>query len=276
MTIIPVLLYHSISADPPGWIAPYSVTPSSFGRHLDVIAESNATALSVSQLIDVLRGQVALPPRPVVITFDDGFADVISAAAQLASRNLRSTLYITTGAIRGRGPRPPGLALPPAEMLDWSQVAELADMDIEIGAHTHTHPQLDTMRISQARNEIRGSKHILEDFLGREVPSFAYPHGFQSAQLQREVEAAGYTSACGVMNALSSLSDRALCVARLTVRNTTSTEAIAGWLAGRGARVAPYPEALRTKAWRAYRRGRGARSTRGVIDDQTSKSEVPQ
>lgn len=274
MTTVPILLYHSISTDPPGWIAPYSVTPAVFGHHLELIAESNATVLSVSQLVGALRGLVPLPPRPVVITFDDGFADICSAAVQLASHNMCSTLYITTGAIRGSGARPADMALPPAEMLDWSQVDELAEMNIEIGAHTHTHPQLDAMRISEARNEIRSSKHILEDRLGRQVPSFAYPHGFQSARLRREVEAAGYTSACGVMNALSSHSDQAFCLARLTVRNTTSTAAMAAWLTGRGARVAPYPEAFRTKAWRAYRRGRGPRSTRGVIDDRTSKSEV--
>jgi peptidoglycan/xylan/chitin deacetylase (PgdA/CDA1 family) len=276
MKTIPILLYHSVSAAPPAWITPYSVHPDVFARHAELIAASGRTPLTVSQLVGAMSGRTALPTKPVVITFDDGFADFAPAAARLADLNICSTLYLTTGALRGRGRPARRMALPAADMLHWSQVRELADMDIEIGAHTLTHPQLDTMPIGQARAEIRDSKHALEDFLGREVPSFAYPHGFQSARLRREVAAAGFTSACGVMNALSSDSDRIFCLARLTVRRTTSADDIAAWLAGQGARVAPYPEALRTKAWRAYRRGRGSRSTRGVIENRPSISGVGQ
>lgn len=273
MTIIPILLYHSVSADPPEWIAPYSVTPDSFAHHADLIVASGRTPMTVSELVAALRGHSALPPRPVVVTFDDGFADVVQAANRLLDNDIRSTLYVTTGALSGGPRRPKHLALPPADMLDWSQLTELTDMDVEIGAHTLTHPQLDAMRIDLARNEIQGSKHLLEDYLGREVPSFAYPHGFQSARLRSEVATAGYTSACGVMNALSSDSDRVFCLARLTVRNTTPAQQVAAWLEDRDARVAPFPEALRTKLWRAYRRGRGTRSTRGVIKTSARQTE---
>jgi peptidoglycan/xylan/chitin deacetylase (PgdA/CDA1 family) len=273
VTTIPILLYHSISTDPPDWIAPFTVSPESFARQLDLIVESGRTPMSISELIDALQGQSALPAKPVAITFDDGFADFAAAADQLAARRIRSTLYVTTGALGGSGSQTPGWVLPPARMLAWSQLADLADSGVEIGAHTHTHPQLDTMRVADAGREIRVGKQLLEDHLGREVPSFAYPHGFQSARLQREVEAAGYTSACGVMDALSSDDDRAFCLARLTVRNTTSHAELAAWLEGRGARVAPYREALKTKAWRAFRRSRSARSTRGVVNTRPARSK---
>jgi peptidoglycan/xylan/chitin deacetylase (PgdA/CDA1 family) len=276
MTIIPILLYHSISADPARWISTYSVPPDAFARHTELIAASGRTPLTVSELVDALNGPTVLPPRPVVITFDDGFADFAAAAVQLTDRGIRSTLYVTTGALRGAGPWRAKTALPAAEMLTWEQVKELADMDVEIGTHTNTHPQLDTVPIARARAEIREPKRALEDYLGREVRSFAYPHGFQSARLRSEVQSAGYASACGVMNALSSESDRHFVLARLTVRRTTTDDEIAGWLLGRGARVAPYPEALRTKAWRAYRRGRGTRFTQGVIDTRSAKVAAQQ
>ena len=265
MTIIPILLYHSVSADPAGWIAPYAVTPQVFARHVDLIVESGRTPMTVSKLRRALYGRTALPSKPVVVTFDDGFADFAEASAILASHSMPSTLYVTTGALRGRGPRPPEMAIPPAPMLEWSQLAEMADNRVEIGAHTHTHPQLDTLRTPVAVEEIRRCKHLLEDELGHEVPSFAYPHGFHSARIRRAVEAAGYNSACAVMNALSSESDQAFSLARLTVCATTPPGQIAAWLAGRGAPVAPYPERLRTKVWRTYRRVRGTRSARGVI-----------
>lgn len=273
MTIIPILLYHSISDDPADWIAPYTVSPDAFARHLDLILESGRTPMSVSDLVDGLTGRTVLPAAPVVVTVDDGFADFAAAADQLTIRNIPSTLYVTTGALEGARDQMSGWVLPQAKMLAWSQLAELAESGVEMGAHTHTHPQLDTMRATDAGREIRLSKLLLEDHLGREVSSFAYPHGFQSARLRHDVRAAGYTSACGVMDALSSNDDQAFCLARLTVRASTPHGEFATWLAGRGARVAPYPEALKTKAWRMFRRGRGARFTRGVVSTRPARTK---
>jgi peptidoglycan/xylan/chitin deacetylase (PgdA/CDA1 family) len=265
MTTIPILLYHSVSTDPADWIAPYAVTPQDFAHHIELILNSGRTLMTASELSEVLYGRTVLPPNPVLLTFDDGFADFENAAAIMADHSIPSTLYVTTGALRGRGPWPSEMAIPPARMLDWSQLAELAENHVEIGGHTHTHPQLDTLRTRALIEEIRRCKDLLEDQLGHEILSFAYPHGFHSARVVRAVEEAGYNSACAVMNALSSRYDRVLALARLTVRASTTPAQIAEWLAGRGAPVAPYPERFRTVAWRAYRRIRGTESTRGVI-----------
>lgn len=264
MTIVPILLYHSITDDPPGWIAPYTVSPRVFGEHLKLIADSGRTALTVSGLRAALAGHAELPARPIVLTFDDGFADFAAAAATLAEAGMPCTLYVTTGALRGRG-RPSGLALPPAPMLDWSQLAGLAAQGVEIGAHTHTHPQLDILGPAAVRAELVRAKVLLEDVLAQEITGFAFPHGFHTAALRAAVAAAGYRSACAVGNALSSAADRPFALARLTVRPTTSVTTLRAWLGGRGAPIAPRAELLRTKAWRTYRRWRGPGSVRGVI-----------
>jgi peptidoglycan/xylan/chitin deacetylase (PgdA/CDA1 family) len=266
MTVVPILLYHSISHEPAGWIAPFSVTPAMFARHVDLISDSGRTAMTVSDLAAALGGGEPLPPRPVLLTFDDGFADFIAAAEVLAARKFPSTLFVTTGALSGGGARPPNMAIPPAEMLDWSQVGELHELHVEVGAHTHTHRQLDIMGDAAVSDDLRRSKGLLEDALGRAVPSFAYPHGFHRGRTRRVVKAVGHTSACAVMNAFSSDSDRVFSLARLTVRNTTTPEQLTDWLACRGARVAPYRGRPLTTAWRWYRRARGSRSARGVVD----------
>lgn len=265
-TPIPILLYHSISADPARWIAPFAVTPAAFAHHVELITSSGRNAITVSRLCAALGGHSPMPPRPVVITFDDGFVDFADAAAVLGRHHIPSTLYVTTGALRGRGPRPTEMAIPPAPMLDWSQLAELELSNVEIGAHTHTHRQLDIMPTKEVADELRHSKHMLEDELGHQVPSFAYPHGFHCSRIRRVVATVGHTSACAVMDALSSERDELFSLARLTVRATTTSDQIAAWLDGRGARIAPYRERVRTTAWRMYRRARGSRSARGVID----------
>jgi len=271
MTIIPILLYHSVHTDPPDWIAPFTVSPANFVRHIELIHESGRTAMTASDLVRALRHEIPLPERPVVVTFDDGFADFANAAAVLAEHLVPATLYVTTGAMRGRGPLPDDMALPAATMLDWSQLPELVEQGIEIGAHTHTHPQLDILRSPAAADEIVRSKHMLEDALGREVPSFAYPHGFQSTRIRRLVADSGHHSACAVINALSSESDDPYALARLTVRNDTRSEDIAAWLSGDNARVAPHRERWRTTAWRCYRRMGAPGSGSGVIAHSKSQ-----
>lgn len=265
-TPIPILLYHSISADPARWIAPFAVTPAAFKHHVDLIISSGRNPITVSSLCAALGGQSPMPPRPVVITFDDGFADFADAAAILGRHHIPSTVYVTTGALRGRGPRPTEMAIPPTPMLHWSQLAELELSNVEIGAHTHTHRQLDIMRTKEVADELRHSKEMLEDELGHQVLSFAYPHGFHCSRIRRVVATVGHTSAGAVMNALSSQRDDPFSLARLMIRADTTPNQISEWLDGRGARIAPYRERVRTKAWRMYRRARGSRSARGVID----------
>lgn len=264
MTKIPILLYHSVSVDPPGWIADLTVTPRAFSDQMDLIVASGRTPVTVSALRTALEGETVLPRRPVVVTFDDGFADFAAAAVTLADRRIPSTLYVTTGALAGRGPKPANMVLPPAAMLNWSQLADLEDHGVEIGGHTHTHPQLDTLGRREAAVEIRHCKQLLEDEIGHEIGSFAYPYGYSSASVRRSVEAAGYRSACAVMNALSSGSDRAFSLARLMVHASTTPGEVAAWLDETGAATAPYPERMRTRAWRAYRRLRSTDVARRV------------
>jgi peptidoglycan/xylan/chitin deacetylase (PgdA/CDA1 family) len=256
LTPIPILLYHSVSDDPPGWIRPFAVTPETLRRQLALIRDEGATALSVADYAASLGGGRALPERPIVITFDDGLADFRDQALPaLADAELASTLFVTTGFLEGshgvlRNSRPDGPWLDPAAIRD------LHEAGVEIGAHSHSHPHLDTLSVRAAQTEIATSKEILEQILQAPVLSFAYPHGFFSRSLHRLARECGYRSACAVKNALSSPDDDVFALARLTVRSDTSLAQFSAWLDGRGAPTAPRRERGRTRAWRVYRRSR--------------------
>jgi len=252
--LIPILLYHSVNESPPAWIAPFTVTPEAFTEHLDLMVALDCQPLAVSALVDRLASGQPLPARPVVITFDDGFADTASISAPvLAARGFPATVYVTTAALSGRLSTPCH-RLPPAPMLSWDQLPQLERQGIELGAHTLTHPALDILPERPAFTEIRDSKLVLEAALGHLVRSFAYPHGHHDRRVADLVRRAGFDSACAVKERLSGAADDRFALSRLTVMASTPVARLEQWLLGRGAPSCSPRRKLRTRAGRQYRR----------------------
>jgi peptidoglycan/xylan/chitin deacetylase (PgdA/CDA1 family) len=258
MDAVPVFLYHAVSDDPPAWLAPYTVSPRTFAEHLDMIADSGLRLVPLRQLVAALLGGPELPPRSAVLTFDDGYADfACTVAPLLASRGLPTTMYVTTSALTTPGTPSRGGPFPSAAMLSWAQVKELDAAGVEIGGHSRTHAQLDTLPRKAVREEVGGCKQELEDALGHSLVSFAYPHGYSSRRVRALVGEAGWTSAAAIRtSAFSSSRDDPLWFARLMVRADTGRERFTLWTRGEGAPVAPFAEGARTRGWRAYRRAR--------------------
>jgi peptidoglycan/xylan/chitin deacetylase (PgdA/CDA1 family) len=218
------------------------------------------TPLTVTQYIQARsRGASALPERPVILTFDDGFADFFTGALPVLKQyDFTATLYIATAFAGGYSSWMRREKETARCMLSWQQVREIAAHGIECGAHTHTHPQLDTLPLYAARNEMARSKSLLEDHLGQAVYSFAYPYGYQTARLRQVAREVGFTSACAVRHAPSFLADDAFCLSRLMVSADTDLATFAALLTGTWntlslARLL-YRRA-RTPAWQFVRRG---------------------
>jgi peptidoglycan/xylan/chitin deacetylase (PgdA/CDA1 family) len=252
---IPILLYHSVSARPSSEAAPFAVAPDDFRRQLAHLRDQGYTATTVSELVRDLGQRAPLPERLVLLTFDDGFADFASdALPALEDFGFPATLYMTTGFVADQRDDPP--VARPGPMLSWGQLLEAAERGVEIGAHSHTHPELDALVPKVLEREVARPKRLLEERLGREVASFAYPHGYAHARLREGVRAAGYRSACAVRNLPSHPGDDLYFLARQTMRPATSLEAFRRVLA------APYrpPSLLHTqvlpRGWRMLRRSR--------------------
>lgn len=258
MSETPILVYHSICADPPDWIAPYTVSPETFSAHLDAVRASGRQPLTASQYADGLRGTASLPPAAVLITFDDGFADFAdNALPALADRKMPSTLYVTTGALADRRQES---VLPSARMLRSADLPGLEPGGVEIGAHSHTHRQMDILPAAEVRHELSLSGTLLAQTLGHDIRSFAYPHGYWRRQILHQVREAGFDSACAVGNSLSSAKDRILALPRLMVMAHTDAQALAAWLAGSRPPVTSRSYRASALAWRMYRRARAMQS----------------
>lgn len=132
-------------------------------------------------------------------------------------------------------------------MLTWEQISEIDSCGIECGAHSATHPQLDTLAPPAAREEIVLSKLVLEQQLGRQVPTFAYPYGFYNSTVRQLVQQAGYSSACAIKHAMSAVTDDRFALARIIVDSDTDVKRFSRLAEGQGLPVAPKRERIRTK-----------------------------
>lgn len=238
---VPILLYHSISAEAAPLYKPWALPPEVFAAHMACLRVEGYTPITMSEFSRARaeRG-VRLPVRPVVLTFDDGLADFYTGAWPVLVRyGFPATLYVVTGQVGGtsRWLQPAGEGERP--LLSWPQLVEVAAAGIECGAHSQTHRRLDLLPVAEARAEIAASKTTLEQRLGRPVTSFAYPYGRYSPAVRRIVQQAGYATACAVKHGLSTTADNPFALARILIGADTTVAALADRIGGRGLTAAP-------------------------------------
>jgi peptidoglycan/xylan/chitin deacetylase (PgdA/CDA1 family) len=184
---VPILMYHYIrivdaSTDPLGYRL--SVAPDAFAAQMDWIADNGYTPITMATFTACLRGQQTCPARPVVLTFDDGYADnALEALPVLQQRGFVGTFFIVSGRVGA-----PGYMTP-------EQLVALRDAGMEIGAHTVTHADLTQLARDAATVEMRDSRVALEELLGITVRSFSYPAGKYNADLERIAYEIGFESA---------------------------------------------------------------------------------
>lgn len=257
---IPILMYHSISSCASPGFRPCIVTPEAFEEQLTYLEESQHTSMTVTQLVQAMsKGGSTLPPRPIILTFDDGYADFYTKALPALRRHgFTATLYVATAFVGGTSRWLRAREDSTRPMLTWSQLAEISANGIECGAHSHTHPPLDMLPLGVVHDEIVRSKELLEDHLGQQVSSFAYPFGYYSGRIQRIVQEAGYASACAVKLAMSSLHDNPYALARLAIRPDTAVHTLANALfTGRGPLLASPVKRVRLCVRHSVRRAYG-------------------
>lgn len=254
---VPILMYHSVAALKNPAYDRWCVSPARFAEQLSVLAGTGYVAMTTGDYVDHLERGAALPEKVVIITFDDGLQDFLTGALPILGRfGFGATLYVTAGMIgkTGRWLAPLGEGNRP--MLTAEEVRLVAAAGIEIGGHSMTHPELDTLTAAEALDEIGGSRRRLEDILAAPVRSFAYPHGYNSSQTQEIVRKVGYRSAVRVRHALSERNEARYGMSRLIITEDLDASRFLALIEGKGVPVAPPQERLAGRLWRTARRVR--------------------
>lgn len=258
---VPVLMYHAVTRTPDPRTRALSVTPEAFAGQMALLANRGFHPVTTAQLADSWRRPFSmeriLPPQPVLITFDDGYEGVHRHALPvLAEHGFAASLFVSTGWLRGGAHRSGGAL---DTMLDWDQVRELADVGVEIGGHSHTHPQLDRLDDDALRFEVTRCREIIADELGAAPVSFAYPYGYSSRRVRTAVREAHFAQALAVGNALARRTQGPYALRRVTVRRSTGVREFERLVEGhRIARNFARDRAL-TKGYALVRRARQVR-----------------
>jgi peptidoglycan/xylan/chitin deacetylase (PgdA/CDA1 family) len=192
-----ILLYHAFTR-PGERRSRYVVSARRFARQLRWLKRRGYNVVSLRSYL-VSRSEHRLPPaRSVVITIDDGYADNAAVAKPILDRfGFPATIFIVSGAglTNAWSPGEPALAARP--LIRLSELPRLTGT-FDFGAHTRSHCRLDEVEPALARSEIRESKRELEETLGADVDSFAYPYGAYDASAREVVREAGFSGACTV------------------------------------------------------------------------------
>ncbi|MEU6528918.1 polysaccharide deacetylase family protein [Streptomyces sp. NPDC046928] len=228
---VPILMYHAVADAPAAAIRALSVTPAAFAGQMDVLAERAFTPVTPARLAQAWRGGPALPRRPVLITFDDGYHGVHRHALPVLRRHgFPAGVFVTTGWLRG----PHEIHEAALDtMLDWDEVGELAAAGLEIGGHSHTHPQLDQLPDDRLSYEVERCREIISHRIGSSPTSFAYPYGYSDRRVRRAVRGAGFTQSLAVGNALADPGQGPFALRRMTVGWGTGLEEFTRLVEGR-------------------------------------------
>lgn len=215
---VPILMYHEISSTPRKEFLKYTVSPSTFAEQMRWLARHEYTTVLPDQLIAARTGAAALPARPVMLTFDDGFAESVRHAPPiLASHGFTAVFYLVAG-LAGATSRwilaDRGFELP---LIGWSDARELEAAGFRCESHTVSHPHLADIPAEDCERELADSRRMMEDQLGRPVHHLAYPHGSHNATVMAIAAQAGYRSACTTIIGLSPPSDSPFALRRVLV-----------------------------------------------------------
>ena len=189
---VPVIMYHDIL---PKKKVSFDVTVKQFKQHLELIKKNGVTPITLDQLIHHLCTGEALPEKPILLTFDDGYIGHYEIVYPLLKKyNYPAVFSVYTDKIEGK--------IVGRSTLTWSQLQEMAKNPlVTIASHSVTHPK-DLTKLSdrELQTEIFKSKQILENKLGIKIDYFTYPEGKYDERVSAWVKVAGYEAALTMKN----------------------------------------------------------------------------
>jgi peptidoglycan/xylan/chitin deacetylase (PgdA/CDA1 family) len=218
---VPILMYHVVGTPPPA--APFPdlyVSRADFALQLAWLHAHGYHAVSLRRVYEYWQRGYALPPRPIVLTFDDGYPeDLTNVRPLLAARHWPGVLNLAVrNLLDGK------LTVP--------QIRRLIRSGWEVDAHTINHLDLTTLGPAELRHEVAGSRAYIRRHFDVPVDFFCYPSGRYDSRVLAAVRAAGFLGATIEGVGAASPRDGLLTLPRIRVDRTDGVTGLAAKLGG--------------------------------------------
>jgi peptidoglycan/xylan/chitin deacetylase (PgdA/CDA1 family) len=214
MPRVPVLMYHAVEQNR----SVIAIAPAVFAWQMQWLHNNGLHVMPLSELVGCLRNKTPLPPRSLVITFDDGFESVYTQAFPILKRHeFPATVFVIPGYTDGNNdwPGQPS-SVPHRPLLTWAQIGEMDRAGIEFGAHSYSHPRLDRLSHDEVAHELVSGRDCIQEHLGHAVTLFAYPYGRYDDSIRTAVGDT-YLGACSTRPGLVDAHSDPLAIERVEV-----------------------------------------------------------
>ena len=184
----PILEYHQVTdeqLDPVFEV--YNVPPAEFAAQLDYLQAEGYSTITLQDFMRVVHGKGELPAKPIVLTFDDGYADNYKTMLPiLEAHKMTAVVYVITNELGKKN------------YLTLDQLKDMQRRGIEIGSHTSDHLALTSLDANTQRRQIRESKTFLEWSGLQTIYSLSYPNGAFNSEIEKILREENYlTSVTG-------------------------------------------------------------------------------
>jgi len=160
---------------------------------MDYLSKKGYTTVTLPEVVEGLKGIGVLPPKPVVLTFDDGYQDFYeNVYPVLKTYNFKATVFVITQLVGG------------ADYLSWGELREMTDSGlVSLGDHTLSHLSLVSLSKEKIQDEIMSAKKIIQEKTGIATNVFAYPYGGFKSEAEEVLKEGGFVAAVTSSSGLS-------------------------------------------------------------------------
>lgn len=212
---VPVLCYHLIRDFRPGEserMKGYIVTPAEFADQMKTLADSGYQTILPDQLYNYLTRGASIPPKPIMITFDDTHEEHYTiGSAELKKHGFKGVYFIMTISIN----RP--------RYMTQQQIKDLSDSGSVIACHTWDHHMVTKYQGADWDTQFVKPRKRLEEITGKPVNYFAYPFGLWNMTAVEELKKRNYKLAF-ILSTKRDSTEPLYTVRRMIVPGTWSTQ----------------------------------------------------
>jgi peptidoglycan/xylan/chitin deacetylase (PgdA/CDA1 family) len=223
---VPILMYHYISEppDPNDRLrVDLSVPPDAFEAQMAWLADNDYHTITLTDLYYYLAVGDPLPVNPIILTFDDGYADQYENAFPILQRyGFVGTFFVLVGPADVASPR----------YLTWNMIAEMSAAGQDIQAHGRDHVDMRRRGGEFLFFQIVGARQAIEAHTGQPAPFYAYPSGQYDANLLRFLDERDFWMAVTTQHGRTHTLDAALELTRVRMRGSDTLKSFIAKVTG--------------------------------------------